>query len=92
MTSTEEQVYAAIAGVAEAPREAITPATQLIGDGRLFDSMKLVELCLVLEDLGAGLGFEFDWTSENAMSRSASMFRTAGSLVAEFCAQQAGRA
>ena len=33
------------------------------------------------------MGFEFDWTSDAAMSRSRSMFRTAGSLVAEFISQ-----
>ena len=33
------------------------------------------------------MGFEFDWTSDAAMSRSRSMFRTAGSLAAEFFSQ-----
>ena len=36
--------------------------------------MKLVELCLALEDKAVDLGFEFDWTSEAAMSRSRSLF------------------
>jgi hypothetical protein len=49
--------------------------------------MKLVELCLALEDMAVEIGFEFDWTSDAAMSRSRSMFRTAGSLVAEFIIQ-----
>jgi len=30
------------------------------------------------------LGFVFDWTSTEAMSKSSSMFRTIGSLVSEF--------
>ncbi len=49
--------------------------------------MKLVELCLTLEDFAEEKGFEFDWTSDQAMSRSRSMFRTAGSLASEFTNQ-----
>ena len=59
----------------------------LIGNGRVLDSMKLVELCLALEDLANEHGFEFDWSSESAMSNSRSMFRTAGTLASEFVAQ-----
>ncbi len=61
--------------------------TQLIGDGSVMDSMKLVELCLALEDHASEVGFEFDWTSESAMSRARSMFRTIGTLAAEFAEQ-----
>lgn len=49
--------------------------------------MKLVELCLSLEDIAEDLGFEFDWTSEKAMSTSRSMFKDAGSLAKEFLRQ-----
>jgi acyl carrier protein len=59
----------------------------LIGSDSVLDSMKLVELCLELEDKAAGMGFEFDWTSDAAMSKSRSMFRTAGALAAEFLSQ-----
>jgi len=59
----------------------------LIGAETVLDSMKLVELCLELEDRAAEIGFEFDWTSDAAMSLSRSMFRTAGSLAAEFVSQ-----
>ena len=59
----------------------------LIGGDSVLDSMKLVELCLILEDSAAEMGFEFDWTSDAAMSRSRSMFRTAGSLAEEFISQ-----
>ena len=31
--------------------------------------MKLVELCVLLEDLATELNFEFDWQSEKAMSK-----------------------
>ena len=62
----------------------LTQDTQLIGSDRILDSLLLVELCLKLEDLASELNFNFDWTSTEAMSRSASMFRDVKSLVAEF--------
>ena len=65
----------------------VTDDMPLIGGESVLDSMKLVELCLSLEDKAADIGFEFDWTSDTAMSRSRSMFRTAGSLAAEFVSQ-----
>lgn len=65
----------------------VTLHMPLIGSGSHLDSMKLVELCLVLEDMAKEIGFDFDWTSDSAMSRSRSMFRTAGSLAAEFINQ-----
>ena len=65
----------------------VTEDMPLIGGESVLDSMKLVELCLALEDKAADMGFEFDWTSDVAMSRSRSMFRTAGSLAAEFISQ-----
>ena len=60
---------------------------QLIGGVALLDSMKLVEVCLALEDLADEHGFEFDWTSEAAMSKSRSMFRSVASLAEEFSKQ-----
>jgi len=65
----------------------VTDDMALIGGDSVLDSMKLVELCLALEDKAADMGFEFDWTSDAAMSRSRSMFRTAGSLATEFISQ-----
>jgi hypothetical protein len=65
----------------------VTEDMPLLGGESVLDSMKLVELCLELEDKAADMGFEFDWTSDVAMSRSRSMFRTAGSLAAEFISQ-----
>lgn len=65
----------------------ITDETQLIGGESLLDSMKLVEVCLALEDAAEDAGFQFDWTSETAMSKSRSMFRTVGSLAEEFATQ-----
>lgn len=60
---------------------------KLIGGGLAFDSLRLVSLCVELEDYAEYIGFEFNWTSEMAMSKSKSMFRSVGSLVDEFCAQ-----
>ena len=59
----------------------------LISGESVLDSMNLVELCIALEDKAAEIGFEFDWTSDAAMSRARSMFRTAGSLASEFICQ-----
>lgn len=57
-----------------------------------IDSVGLVELCVNLEDLAASIGFEFDWTSEKAMSENFGMFRTVKSLVAEFERQMSEKA
>lgn len=83
----KEQIFNAITSLLEDKTLKVSDDTPLIGDGSLLDSMKLVELCLTLEDISADLGFEFDWTSDAAMSRSRSMFRTAGALATEFIAQ-----
>ena len=85
--SNKKQVFEAIVGLLEDKSTVITDDTPLIGSGSLLDSMKLVELCLILEDKASALGFEFDWTSDSAMSRSRSMFKTVGSLAAEFNSQ-----
>jgi acyl carrier protein len=66
---------------------AISDDMPLIGGQSALDSMKLVELCLALEDKAAAAGFDFDWTSETAMSRSRGMFRTAGALAEAFSTQ-----
>lgn len=85
-----EQAKAIVIG---AINEALTEKTDvaddmpLIGGGSLLDSMKLVEVCLALEDLADEHGFEFDWTSEAAMSKSRSMFRTVTTLATEFASQ-----
>ncbi len=60
---------------------------ELIGGDSQLDSMKLVEICLELEDIADDHGFEFDWTSEKAMSKSQSMFKNIESLAFEFTSQ-----
>lgn len=66
----------------------ISDTSPLIGDNSLLDSMGLVELCLRLEDRASEMGFVFDWTSEDAMSRGRSVFRSVGALQAEFDRQR----
>ena len=61
--------------------------TPLIGGVSSFDSVKLVEICLTLEDLANEHGFEFDWTAESTMSKSHSMFRSVAALAEEFASQ-----
>jgi len=81
------RVFGLIARVSALDEALIVEDTELLGSGSIIDSMKLVELCLALEDLACDLDFDFDWTSDAAMSRSRSMFRTAGSLASEFIIQ-----
>lgn len=90
--SLRDTIFSAIAKLAHEATAPIADATPLIGDDSVLDSMRLVELCLSLEDLAGEHGFEFDWTSEAAMSRSRSIFRTAGALADEFVRQSQGAA
>jgi len=85
--AVKAEVFNQIRILLEDKKLSVTDDMPLIGGDSVLDSMKLVELCLVLEDKAADMGFEFDWTSDAAMSRSRSMFRTAGSLASEFISQ-----
>jgi acyl carrier protein len=82
----KEIVISAIHDALEGKAE-ISENMQLIGGESLLDSMKLVEVCLLLEDLANEHGFEFDWTSEATMSKSRSMFRSVATLSEEFANQ-----
>jgi acyl carrier protein len=82
----KETVISVISSAVDGKVE-ITEDMQLIGGESLLDSMKLVEVCLALEDLADEHGFEFDWTSETAMSKSRSMFRNVAALAEEFANQ-----
>ena len=84
MTDIRHDVFQIILDGIEDKTIQVTDNTPLIGDGSVLDSMTLVGLCLKLEDFAGDKGFEFDWTSAQAMSRSRSMFRNAGSLANEF--------
>ena len=82
----KEIVISAINDALEGKAE-ITEDMPLVGGGSLIDSMKIIEVCLTLEDLADEHGFEFDWTSEAAMSKSRSMFRSVSALAEEFANQ-----
>ena len=82
----KEIVISAINTALEGKAE-ITEDMQLIGGESLLDSMKLVEVCLALEDLADEHEFEFDWTSEATMSKSRSIFRSVAALAEEFANQ-----
>ena len=82
-----EKIFSAIREIADNEELTVDRDTHLIGTGSIFDSIKLVETCLYLETLADELGFEFDWSSENALSRSRGMLRTAGSLADAFLEQ-----
>ena len=86
-TAIKSEIFLKIHSLLEDKSIEVTDDMPLIGGNGVLDSMKLVELCLMLEDMATDLGFEFDWTSDTAMSRSRSMFRTAESLVSEFLEQ-----
>ena len=85
---TKKIVMKVIQSVLQGKLESLTDDTPLISSEAQLDSMGLVELCLALEDKADELGFQFDWTSESAMSKSRGMFRTAGALAAEFANQK----
>ena len=78
-----------ICDVVEGDIEVVDDLRLIGGDSRI-DSMKLVEICLALEDIAEELGFDFDWTSEAAMSKSRSMFRDVSALAREFSEQSGG--
>lgn len=79
----EKNVITVITDVLEG-KVKVTENMKIIGEESLLDSLKLVEVCIALEDLANEHGFEFDWTSENAMSKSRSMFRSVAALAEEF--------
>ncbi len=85
----EERIIGEIRELAEDNAPDLTRDAMLIGPDKALDSMTLVQLCLRLEDIAEEDGFAFDWSSEKAMSRSSSIFRTVASLAAEFERQRA---
>ncbi len=87
LEKAKEIVIQVILEVIESKHE-ISEQTQLIGSDNSLDSMQLVEVCLALEDLAEKYDFNFDWTSEAAMSKSHSMFRTVATLAEEFFNQR----
>lgn len=62
----------------------IDSSTPLIGPNSSIDSMNLVQICLALEEHSEDDGFDFDWTSEKAMSSLNSIFKTPMTLLEEY--------
>ena len=62
----------------------INANSNLVGGNSMLDSMGLVQTCIALEDKSQEHGFNFDWTSEKAMSTMSSVFRTPSSLAQEY--------
>ena len=62
--------------------------SELIGGSSSIDSMNLVQICLALEEKSSEEGFEFDWTSEKAMSSINSMFKSPQTLTNEYNRQK----
>lgn len=87
----KSQVYDAITSVLPDKSIKLSDDLALIGYDSLLDSMKMVELCLVLEELAAELGFSFDWSTDTAISQSRGIFSTVGSLTNAFVAQHAAQ-
>tara|TARA_B100000524_G_scaffold236962_1_gene126221 strand:+ start:377 stop:667 length:291 start_codon:yes stop_codon:yes gene_type:complete len=56
----------------------------ILNDDNNLDSMAIVQLCIALEDKSKSFGFDFDWTSEKAMSSMNSIFKTPRSISNEF--------
>ena len=83
----KREIYNTIQDVLEDKTLIIKDDTILLGDNSAIDSMKLIELCLALEDFATQHNFEFQWRTEKAMSMNWSMFRTAGSLADAFIQQ-----
>lgn len=82
-----KRIFDSISKLADEKSVPITDQTKLIGTESILDSMKLVQLCLALEDLATEYHFQFDWTSETALSQTRGMFRTAGALADTFIEQ-----
>ena len=83
-----EQIIEIIRDVSGDEPMDVSEDSSLVGERGVLDSMGLVQVCLRLEELADDQGFSFDWTSEAAMSRSRSIFRSVKSLADEFTRQR----
>jgi acyl carrier protein len=81
----KSQVYNAIIAVLPSKNIVLSDDMTLVGYDSLLDSMKMIELCLVLEELAADIGFKFDWNTASIQSRG--IFSTVGTLTNAFIAQ-----
>ncbi len=84
--SIEKEIFKIIRKISK--NKKINNNSKLIGSSSFIDSMTLVQLCISLEEYSNKLSFEFDWTSEKALSKSQSIFRNVNSLIKEFINQK----
>ena len=68
----------------EEEKKVLNNSTSLLGPNSNIDSMAIVQLFLALEEKALDFNFEFDWTSEKAMSSMNSIFKSPDSLTEEF--------
>ena len=62
----------------------ISETSSFIGGESSLDSMTLVQFCIALEEKSNQMNFDFDWTSEKAMSEMNSIFRSPKTICDEF--------
>ena len=84
----KQRVIEIIRDVLDDPEAEIAEDASLVGEGSMLDSMALVQVCLRLEEMADEEDFSFDWTSEVALSRSRSIFRTVTTLADEYARQR----
>tara|TARA_B100000161_G_C33514373_1_gene397975 strand:+ start:903 stop:1190 length:288 start_codon:yes stop_codon:yes gene_type:complete len=68
----------------EEEKRVLNNSTSLLGPESNLDSMTIVQLFLALEEKALEFNFEFDWTSEKAMSSMNSIFKSPDTLTEEF--------
>ena len=62
----------------------MNPDSLILNADNNLDSMAIVQLCIALEEKSNSFGFDFDWTSEKAMSSMNSIFKNPNSIADEF--------
>ena len=83
----KQNVYNIIASIVEDKGIKVSDDSPLTGNDSILDSVKLVELFLLLEDMATDLGFSFDWASSTSMDKSHGIFSTASAIATEFISQ-----
>ena len=83
---TTEEIIDILKEIIESQEEKnnLNSSTLLVGPESSLDSMAIVQLFLALEEKASELGFDFDWTSEKAMSSMNSIFKSPITLSEEF--------
>lgn len=81
---TPEEILEIIKGSIDSDNIQMSVDSHLIGSNSMVDSMGLVQTCIALEDKSQEDGFNFDWTSEKAMSTMSSVFKSPSSLAYEY--------